>query len=281
MILRPMKTLSSVLSIVLAATLWPRPAHGDDGDAFQSLQLTPQIQSMLAELRKGTDLDLAAGQSSASPIAPLIALATALFQEPTGGNQQQPVPRAQAMRTQMLRATDADRPVDGALSNPIGSLMALVTRVFDAAPHGTEMQADVAAQLAPQIQAASIQLPKAGNGDRAPRGGTDKSVASLMALLNNLLSQSSPEDRAQLDQMAKLIPQVQSMVSQLLKEADIDVDNRDGAPPTNHRRRHASASTARDGSSQTANTDGPTSGTLDGSPRMTDQEWRQLFPLRK
>ncbi|MEP6672297.1 MAG: hypothetical protein ABJF10_24245 [Chthoniobacter sp.] len=267
-----MPTLSFVSATVLATTVFALCSPGDESHMSQAEKLTPQIQAMLADLRKATDVDVAAGASSASPLVPLMALANAVL------------PQIQAMDTKAPRTPGVDLRAEGPTDNTMASLMALATKVFTPSAHREEPQ------LSPQVQTMITQMIKAGETERAPQGASNDPAASLMTLVSTLLSQSAPGDQAQHSQVAKLTPQIQAMLTQLLKEADVDVSPT-GASSNHPAVSAPSSAPTRDANSQKSTTTalqtkslkttGLSTGSLDGAPRMTNDEWRRLFPARK
>ena len=119
------------------------------------------------------------------------------------------------------------------------------------------------------------------------------SLVSLIVLSTTVLSLSARGEEPPVSQTVKLTPQIQAMLAELLKAADADPaaeDSSTGNPAT------ASATAApaekikpplstalhtnslRTGGLSTGSLGGH--GTLDGAPRMTKEEWRQMFPVR-
>lgn len=121
-------------------------------------------------------------------------------------------------------------------------------------------------------------------------------LSLLSATVFGLASLSAPT-RADDSEVIKLTPQIQAMLSQLLKAADADAaeeakpDSPSSTPaPTpeaagSQQPKASPLSTAlrtsslRTGGLATSTLGGH--GLLGGAPRLTNEEWRQLFPVRK
>lgn len=133
------------------------------------------------------------------------------------------------------------------------------------------------------------------------------SLVSLMVLTVTVLSQPARGDEPDAAQIAKLTPQLQAMLNELLKAADGDATDPAPAAPTAPppaTPAHLSVSTAPATPSLTSPASGSrsprtalgstmlqtsslrtghlgSSTSLSGAPRWNDDEWRQIFPQKK
>ncbi|MEI9894309.1 MAG: hypothetical protein WDN28_10610 [Chthoniobacter sp.] len=127
------------------------------------------------------------------------------------------------------------------------------------------------------------------------------SFLSAMVLAATVLAKPARADEPPLSDVTKLTPQIQAMLAELYKAANLDpaadaptpaaststpIPSAPAAPAAPPVKMRAPLSTALHTSS--LRTGGLTTsgslgghGALDGAPRLTSEEWRELFPVRK
>jgi predicted methyltransferase len=109
-----------------------------------------------------------------------------------------------------------------------------------------------------------------------------------MALATLLWSPSVRADEPAAPQAVKLSPEIQAMLSQLLKAVDDDTsDNSKPTTPSPTEQKVKAATQTTSLSTGSLRTGGLASpslgghGIVSGIPRLTNEQWRDLFPLRK
>jgi hypothetical protein len=129
------------------------------------------------------------------------------------------------------------------------------------------------------------------------------SLTSALLLATTVFSLTARGDEPPVPQAAQLTPQIQAMLAELLKAADADAapetaptapptapvppsaPTTPAAPATTQKAKAAPSTALSTGSLRTGGLTPSGSlgghGTLGGAPRLTDDEWRQQFPVRK
>ena len=114
------------------------------------------------------------------------------------------------------------------------------------------------------------------------------SLASAMVLATVVCSLPASADEPQAPQAIKLSPELQAVLSQLLKAADEDtseVSKPTAVSPAEQKAKAAIPATSLStGSLRTGSLASPSlggHGIISETPRLTNEQWRELFPLRK